>query len=265
MKKADCAPALETAAPPSRSRKFRGVAVNAAPAAGTRVDARSPGRGGRRPGGAVGVGRRGGLALKNQGMKPRRSRPSRAEPHSFFFRPERAPVCVCLCVCRRSFPSATLPTHPAPTHPGRHGHQGARPCDGAHGTVAPASAAACSPTSPPLASFFQLLLLSLSLSLSLSPQSLSKLLGDNAPACRKDQKFENYFGRKIAVDASMHIYQFMVRGARRRERDGGTATAAHCGPPQPPSPLSHASIHTLLSSPGRRRPHGRPAADGRDG
>ncbi len=25
-----------------------------------------------------------------------------------------------------------------------------------------------------------------------------------------EQKFENYFGRKIAVDASMHIYQFMV-------------------------------------------------------
>jgi hypothetical protein len=26
----------------------------------------------------------------------------------------------------------------------------------------------------------------------------------------KEQKFENFFGRKIAVDASMHIYQFMV-------------------------------------------------------
>ena len=31
-----------------------------------------------------------------------------------------------------------------------------------------------------------------------------------APDCTKEQKFETYFGRKIAVDASMHIYQFMV-------------------------------------------------------
>lgn len=52
-------------------------------------------------------------------------------------------------------------------------------------------------------------------------QSLSKLLGDNAPACRKDQKFDNYFGRKIAVDASMHIYQFMVRRRRGAGRRGG--------------------------------------------
>jgi len=37
--------------------------------------------------------------------------------------------------------------------------------------------------------------------LSLQPQ---------AAECMKEQKFETYFGRKIAVDASMHIYQFMV-------------------------------------------------------
>lgn len=43
---------------------------------------------------------------------------------------------------------------------------------------------------------------------------LSKLLGDNASGCIKDQKFENYFGRKIAVDASMHIYQFMISVGR---------------------------------------------------
>ena len=45
-------------------------------------------------------------------------------------------------------------------------------------------------------------------------QGLSKLLGDRAPACRKDQAFENYFGREVAVDASMHIYQFLVRERR---------------------------------------------------
>jgi len=42
-------------------------------------------------------------------------------------------------------------------------------------------------------------------------QGLSKLLGDAAPTCRRENKFENYFGRQIAVDASMHIYQFLVR------------------------------------------------------
>jgi len=32
----------------------------------------------------------------------------------------------------------------------------------------------------------------------------------------KEQKFENYFGRKIAVDASMHIYSFLVRFTMRK-------------------------------------------------
>jgi flap endonuclease-1 len=39
---------------------------------------------------------------------------------------------------------------------------------------------------------------------------LTKLLGDHAPGCIKEQNFNNYFGRKIAVDASMHIYQFLI-------------------------------------------------------
>jgi hypothetical protein len=39
---------------------------------------------------------------------------------------------------------------------------------------------------------------------------LTKLLADNAPKAMKEQKFESYFGRKIAVDASMSIYQFLV-------------------------------------------------------
>ncbi|AAC13596.1 similar to FLAP endonuclease-1 (SW:P39748) [Arabidopsis thaliana] len=42
-------------------------------------------------------------------------------------------------------------------------------------------------------------------------KGLTKLLADNAPSCMKEQKFESYFGRKIAVDASMSIYQFLVR------------------------------------------------------
>lgn len=42
---------------------------------------------------------------------------------------------------------------------------------------------------------------------------MTKLLADNAPKAMKEQKFESYFGRKIAVDASMSIYQFLVCSA----------------------------------------------------
>jgi flap endonuclease-1 len=45
----------------------------------------------------------------------------------------------------------------------------------------------------------------------LRPQGLTKLLSDNAKGCVREVKFESYFGRKVAIDASMHIYQFMVR------------------------------------------------------
>lgn len=41
-------------------------------------------------------------------------------------------------------------------------------------------------------------------------KGLTKLLADNAPKCMKEQKFESFFGRKIAVDASMSIYQFLI-------------------------------------------------------
>ena len=43
-----------------------------------------------------------------------------------------------------------------------------------------------------------------------SLQNLTKLLGDHAPGCCREQKIDNYFGRRIAIDASMHIYQFLV-------------------------------------------------------
>ncbi|CAL9107597.1 unnamed protein product [Musa textilis] len=38
----------------------------------------------------------------------------------------------------------------------------------------------------------------------------TKLLADNAPKAMKDQKFEWYFGWKIAVNASMSICQFLI-------------------------------------------------------
>lgn len=36
-------------------------------------------------------------------------------------------------------------------------------------------------------------------------QGLSKLLADTAGGCIKPHQFKEYFGRKIAVDASMSI------------------------------------------------------------
>jgi len=45
-------------------------------------------------------------------------------------------------------------------------------------------------------------------------KDLSRLIADNAPGAIRSEKFENYFGRKIAVDASMHIYQFMIAVGR---------------------------------------------------
>eukprot|EP00955_Chlamydomonas_euryale_P112959 366178-Chlamydomonas_euryale.AAC.16 len=45
-------------------------------------------------------------------------------------------------------------------------------------------------------------------------QGLSKLLNDNAPSCVKERPFEAFFGRKIAVDASCHLYAFLVAVGR---------------------------------------------------
>ena len=41
-------------------------------------------------------------------------------------------------------------------------------------------------------------------------QDLSKLISDEAPGAVKEQKYDSYFGRKIAVDASMFIYSFLA-------------------------------------------------------
>lgn len=49
-------------------------------------------------------------------------------------------------------------------------------------------------------------------------QGLTKVIGDYAPGAVKENEIKNYFGRKVAVDASMCIYQFLI--AVRQE--GGT-------------------------------------------
>jgi len=41
-------------------------------------------------------------------------------------------------------------------------------------------------------------------------KNLTKLIQENAPGAMKDQKLDNFFGRKVAIDASMTIYQFMI-------------------------------------------------------
>ena len=39
---------------------------------------------------------------------------------------------------------------------------------------------------------------------------LSKLLCDKAPSSVKESEIKNYFGRKVAIDASMAVYQFLI-------------------------------------------------------
>ena len=39
---------------------------------------------------------------------------------------------------------------------------------------------------------------------------LSKLLCDKAPSAVKENEIKNYFGRKVAIDASMAVYQFLI-------------------------------------------------------
>uniref|UniRef100_A0A3Q4NBR0 Flap structure-specific endonuclease 1 n=1 Tax=Neolamprologus brichardi TaxID=32507 RepID=A0A3Q4NBR0_NEOBR len=39
---------------------------------------------------------------------------------------------------------------------------------------------------------------------------LAKLIADQAPGAIKEQDIKNFFGRKIAIDASMCIYQFLI-------------------------------------------------------
>uniref|UniRef100_H2ZI53 Flap endonuclease 1 n=1 Tax=Ciona savignyi TaxID=51511 RepID=H2ZI53_CIOSA len=39
---------------------------------------------------------------------------------------------------------------------------------------------------------------------------LSKLICDKAPSAVKENEIKNYFGRKVAIDASMAVYQFLI-------------------------------------------------------
>lgn len=39
---------------------------------------------------------------------------------------------------------------------------------------------------------------------------LSKVIADNAPKAIRENQIGQYFGRKVAIDASMSIYQFLI-------------------------------------------------------
>ncbi|KAJ3032984.1 Elongation of fatty acids protein 2 [Rhizophlyctis rosea] len=48
-------------------------------------------------------------------------------------------------------------------------------------------------------------------------KGLSKVIGDNAALALRNNEIKNYFGRKVAIDASMSIYQFLIAV---RQQDG---------------------------------------------
>jgi flap endonuclease-1 len=41
-------------------------------------------------------------------------------------------------------------------------------------------------------------------------KSLSKVIADNAPEAMNSNEIKNLFGRKVAIDASMSLYQFLI-------------------------------------------------------
>jgi flap endonuclease-1 len=58
-------------------------------------------------------------------------------------------------------------------------------------------------------------------------KGLSKVIADNAPQSLKENDIKAYFGRKIAIDASMSIYQFLIavrQNGQMLASDSGDAT-----------------------------------------
>ncbi|KAH9507531.1 Elongation of fatty acids protein 2 [Bulinus truncatus] len=57
---------------------------------------------------------------------------------------------------------------------------------------------------------------------------LTKLLGDYAPASMKEYDIKHFFGRKVAIDASMSIYQFLIAvrqdGSQLTNEEGETTS-----------------------------------------
>merc|ERR1711871_37078 len=63
---------------------------------------------------------------------------------------------------------------------------------------------------------------------SMGIKNLTKLISDNTSSGVKEQKLANYFGRKVAIDASMTIYQFAIAvrsGGEQLTNDNGEVTS----------------------------------------
>lgn len=64
--------------------------------------------------------------------------------------------------------------------------------------------------------------------LTMGIKDLSKLIADVAPFAIKENEIKNYFGRKVAIDASMSLYQFLIAvrsdGAQLTNADGETTS-----------------------------------------
>lgn len=56
-------------------------------------------------------------------------------------------------------------------------------------------------------------------------KQLSKLIADNAAEAIREQQIKSYFGRKVAIDASMTLYQFLI--AVRSDSMAGQMTNEH--------------------------------------
>ena len=57
-------------------------------------------------------------------------------------------------------------------------------------------------------------------------KDLSKLIADVVPEAIKENEIKNYFGRKVAIDASMSLYQFLIAV----RQDGAQLTDANGEP-----------------------------------
>lgn len=62
-------------------------------------------------------------------------------------------------------------------------------------------------------------------------KDLSKVLGDHAASAIRTNEMKAYFGRKIAIDASMSLYQFLIAvrqdGAQLMDDNGETTRCVH--------------------------------------
>ncbi|KHN80019.1 Flap endonuclease 1 [Toxocara canis] len=59
-------------------------------------------------------------------------------------------------------------------------------------------------------------------------KDLSKVIGDHSPASVKLNDIKNYFGRVVAIDASMSLYQFLIavrQGGNQLQDESGETTS----------------------------------------